>query len=76
MTQIIEIKGYKIEVDCLCPPIPYRGWDWEASVHNGDYDYDWDGEAWVFVGTDPVGHGATRDEAIADLMWQLEEKNN
>lgn len=36
------------------PPIPYRGADWTATF--GDYDLG-----------DPIGIGATAEEAIADL---------
>lgn len=43
------------------PPIPYRGMDWSA-VDSDTYDYD-----------QPVGHGATEQEAVADLLSQLEE---
>lgn len=41
------------------PPIPYRGADWTATF--GDYDLG-----------DPIGTGATADEAIADLMQEAE----
>ena len=42
-------------------PIPYRNFDWEA-IDWETHDYD-----------TPVGHGATKEEAIADLLWQLDE---
>ena len=42
-------------------PVPSRKFDWEA-IDYSTHDYD-----------SPVGHGATKEEAIADLMWQLEE---
>jgi hypothetical protein len=42
-------------------PIPHRNFDWEA-IDYATHDYD-----------SPVGHGATREAAIADLVEQLEE---
>lgn len=44
---------------CVRPPIPLRRFDWRASFE--DYDLG-----------DPIGHGATEDEAIADLMDEIE----
>jgi hypothetical protein len=41
------------------PPIPFRGGDYTATF--GDWDLD-----------DPLGTGATPDEAIADLMIEAE----
>jgi hypothetical protein len=73
---MIERNGYKIETSCECPPIPVRSMDWCASIKDGDYDYDWDGEGWISVGTDPVGYGATEEEAIQDLLEQLEERDD
>jgi len=43
------------------PPVPFRSFDWKAVV--GDYDEG-----------DPVGYGATEQEAIEDLIWQIEER--
>jgi hypothetical protein len=43
------------------PPVPSRAFDWNAVV--GDYDEG-----------DPVGYGATEQEAIDDLIWQIEER--
>lgn len=43
------------------PPIPDRRFDWSA-VDDDTYDYD-----------QPIGHGATEAEAIADLLEQLED---
>lgn len=40
-----------------CPPIPIRSHDWMAYI---------DPES------GPFGHGATEEEAVADLMEQLE----
>lgn len=41
------------------PPIPIRDCDWSATFE--DYDLG-----------DPVGHGGTEAEAIADLMMEAE----
>lgn len=45
------------------PPIPVRNFDWSA-VDDDTYD----GEGC------PIGHGATEQEAIADLLEQIEER--
>jgi hypothetical protein len=42
-------------------PLPYRGFDWSA------YDDE------TYEGNGPVGYGATEEQAIADLMDQLED---
>jgi len=52
----------KIRTECVCPPIPLRGFDWSA-VDDDTYE---PGE--------PMGWGETEQEAIADLLEQLEEK--
>jgi hypothetical protein len=44
-----------------CPPIPLRNYDWEA------YRDEWDLR-------DPIGYGATEEEAIADLLEQEMER--
>jgi hypothetical protein len=46
------------------PGIPMRGADWQA-IDDDTYDYD-----------QPVGYGATEQEAIDDLLWKLEEQND
>jgi len=58
----------EIDMDVTCiktsydpPPVPFRSFDWKAVV--GDYDEG-----------DPVGYGATEQEAIEDLIWQIEER--
>lgn len=43
-----------------CPPIPDRSFDWSAVTDNYDLGH-------------PIGHGATEEEAIADLKTQIEE---
>lgn len=60
----------KILTDFWMKPIPLRCYDWSASTDNYDADADQDG----FFSTDPVGYGATEQEAIADLLEQIEER--
>ena len=47
------------------PPIPVRCFDWSAVTENYDGAPD--------AGWQPVGHGATEQEAIDDLLEQIEE---
>jgi hypothetical protein len=42
------------------PPIPSRHWDWQATEEGFDYG-------------DSVGYGSTEQEAIDDLIGQLDE---
>jgi len=51
----------KIKTDYWMKPIPTNKFDWSAVDDNS---YDGPGS--------PVGHGATEQEAIADLMEQLD----
>lgn len=51
----------QIIVEYVHPPIPFRGHDYCASLDNYD-------------GGDPLGWGETREEAIADLIEQLEQE--
>jgi hypothetical protein len=51
----------KIKTSHIYPPIPDRRFDWSA-VDDDTYDYD-----------QPIGYGRTEEEAIADLLSQLEE---
>ena len=54
------------------PPIPVRSLDWSAwDADTYDADCDQDG----FFTTCPVGHGATEQEAIDDLLEQIEERS-
>ena len=54
-----------IKTQCICPPIPSRNFDWLAYDDN---TYDGAPDS----GTrNQLGHGATEQEAIADLMEQL-----
>jgi hypothetical protein len=43
----------------VCPPIPDRRFDWQATFD--DYE-----------GGDPIGFGRTEDEAIEDLVAEVE----
>ena len=54
-----------IKTECVCPPIPTRRFDWLAYDDN---TYDGAPDS----GTrNQIGHGATKQEAIADLMEQM-----
>ena len=53
----------KIRTAAVYPPIPLTSYDWSA-VDDDAYD----GEGC------PIGYGATREEAIADLMEQIAER--
>jgi hypothetical protein len=55
------------------PPIPIRSLDWSA-IDSNTYDASYEGEDengshWS---CSPSGHGASENEAIADLLEQLE----
>ena len=63
------INGLKVHTNFDYPPIPVRDMDWSAVDDNYDCDCDEDG----FFSTCPVGRGATEQEAIADLLQQIEE---
>lgn len=56
------INGLRVSTNFDYPPIPFRGADWSA-VDDSTYD----GEGC------PIGRGATEQEAIADLLEQMEE---
>lgn len=60
---IREIEGRRIRTTHEFPPIPIRLFDWIAT---DDSTYDGDGHH-------PMGYGATEQEAISDLLEQLEE---
>jgi len=51
-----------IFTEFIYPPIPLRQFDWRATL----FDYS---------PGDPIGHGATESEAIADLLLHIEERN-
>ncbi len=59
---IHEIQGYRIKTHYDPPPVPWRRFDWSA-VDDRTYD---EGE--------PVGYGETEDDAIADLLAQMEDR--
>lgn len=50
----------KIRTEFVYPPIPIRQFDWTA-IDDDTYE-----------GGGPIGCGATEEEAIADLLDQLE----
>ena len=66
-----EIHGVKIHTSFDYPPIPVRSFDWSAVTDNYDCDCDQDG----FFSSCPIGHGATEQEAINDLIEQLREND-
>ena len=51
----------------IFPPIPIRKYDW-CAVDNDTFDAE--NPATV------VGYGSTKEEAIADLLHQIEEAND
>jgi hypothetical protein len=57
------INGIKVSTSFDYPPIPYRGADWSA-VDDSTYD----GEGCE------IGRGATEQQAIDDLIEQIEER--
>ena len=65
-----QINGIKIRTSFNYPPIPVRSFDWSA-VDDNTYDCDCDQEG--FFSISPVGHGATEQDAIDDLLDQLED---
>jgi hypothetical protein len=60
-----------IKTSFVYPPIPTRNHDWQAYDAN-TYDCDCDENG--FFSTSPLGHGATEQEAIADLLQQIEDR--
>jgi hypothetical protein len=71
MMAIHQINGMRIRTNFDYPPIPVRDCDWSA-VDDDTYDFDCDQDG--FFSTCPVGRGATEEEAIADLLEQIEER--
>lgn len=63
------INGVKIHTENVCPPIPVRDMDWSAITDDYDADCDQDG----FYSNHPVGYGRTEQEAISNLIEQLED---
>jgi hypothetical protein len=58
LMMVTTMSDLRINFSYDCPPIPDRRWDYSATV---------DG----YEPGDPVGHGATKDEAKFDLLEQL-----
>ncbi len=50
----------KIQTSYIYPPIPIRNFDWSATFDN-------------YEPGQPIGHGATEQEAIEDLKAQVEK---
>ena len=67
---IRQTNGVKVRTNHDYPPIPDRSMDWSAVDHD-TYDCDCDERGFFSLG--PVGHGATEQEAIADLLMQMED---
>lgn len=67
---IHNINGIKVRTTHDYPPIPIRNMDWSA-VDDDTYDVDCHQDG--FFSTSLVGRGATEQEAIADLLEQIEE---
>jgi hypothetical protein len=57
---MIIVNGNIINLHHVCPPIPSRGYDWQATLDDNEDE------------GCPVGFGATPDEAVQDLLEQLE----
>lgn len=57
----------KIKTNFVCPPIPTRNSDWQA-WDDDTYDASFEDGCWK---SSPLGHGATEQEAIDDLLEQL-----
>ena len=55
-------------------PIPSRRFDWSCTTEN--FDASWEGEETGYVANEPVGYGATEEEAKADFMEQWEERED
>lgn len=59
----------KINTEFVYPPIPIRNFDWCATFDDYDCDCDQDG----YFSHDPVGYGRTKQDAIDDLLEQVED---
>jgi hypothetical protein len=53
------VNGIKVQTEHVLPPIPLRTHDWSAVTDNYDLGH-------------PIGWGRTEQEAISDLIEQLE----
>ncbi len=65
------MSSIRIKTSFVHPPIPIRSFDWQAWDDN-TYDCDCDEDG--FFSNCPLGHGATEQEAIDDLLQQIEER--
>lgn len=63
----VNYRGYTIERTDPCPPIPYRGWDWEWA-HTESKDDGPDCEAW--------GHAGSVEDCIKAIEEHLEDEPN
>jgi hypothetical protein len=63
-----QINGVKVRTTFEYPPIPVRSMDWSAVTDDYDADCDQDG----FFSNCPIGHGATEQDAIDDLLEQMD----
>lgn len=61
---IHTVNGIKLRTDFIYPPIPIRSHDWSAVAD--DYDGADDSNC-------PIGYGTTEQEAITDLIEQIED---
>jgi hypothetical protein len=59
-----QINGVRIRTNYEYPPIPVRSFDWNA-IDDDTYDGADDSSC-------PIGHGATEQDAIDDLLEQME----
>ena len=64
------INGVKVHTNFDYPPIPVRDMDWSAVTDDYDADCDQDG----FFSNCPVGRGPTEQDAINDLLEQLDDE--
>ena len=60
-----QINGIRIRTNFDYPPIPVRSFDWSA-IDDDTYDGADDSNC-------PIGHGATEQDAIEDLLEQIED---
>jgi hypothetical protein len=65
-----NINGINVRTTHEYPPIPVRDMDWSA-VDDDTYDVDCDQDG--YFSNSPIGRGATEEDAIKDLLEQLEE---
>lgn len=54
-----QLHGRQVRVDLILPPVPTNRWDWSA--------------VWTdYEPGDPIGYGATPEQALRDLREQVE----